>query len=477
MGGLGYSAPMKMKREIITLKVELEMLDRDEKKWKGREAESLQPAPVVQPHIVDDDTDIAQQATRTTICSVEHYDISDVEDGEEDSDDDDEDDEPVVEHFSQPQQQQQQQQQQHEEQQEEEGHEDEHDNLGRKELFLTEHEMPGLMNACSVFGLARPFKGLNINGLLHMTIPTGVIIETPAAMGANVRWASCNIFSIRDHAAAAIGKADTAPIFAWKGETLPEYWWCTEQMMLVPGAIGSDQLVDDDGAATLLAHKGKEFKGKFSADGSLPEPNCTDNPKLKCVWQLIKDSIQVNTTRYPRMAARLNSVSEETTAGVMGLKGMAAKGELLFPAININDCVTKSKFDNVYGCRHSLPHKKKMKSSGITGNKETDLAGLEKFPAKGQQTVIELQHGRVLMLACIGCMVPEYFKWFGIPGGGSIDDKDKTEKSLLAEINNGRFSMMAIIGMFFQKESDRCDNYGPGLTCEFSVIASTVRAT
>merc|ERR1712032_600065 len=155
--------------------------------------------------------------------------------------------------------------------------------------------------------------------------------------------------------AAAIAKAGTATVFAWKGETLPEYWWCTEQMMQVPGHDGCDQLVDDGGDATLLVHKGKEFEGKFAKDGSLPDPASTDNPEFKCVLQLIKDSIQVDKTRYTRMAAKLKGVSEETTTGVMRLKEMAAKGELLFPAINVNDCVTKSKFDNVYGCRHSLP--------------------------------------------------------------------------------------------------------------------------
>merc|ERR1712165_289534 len=215
--------------------------------------------------------------------------------------------------------------------------------------------MPGLMAARKEYGPSQPFKGLNINGSLHMTIQTGVLIETLAALGAKVRWASCNIFSTQDHAAAAIAKANTATVFAWKGETLPEYWWCTEQMMIVPGVDGCDQLVDDGGDATLLVHKGKEFEGKFAKDGSLPDPNSTDNVEFKCILQLLKDSIQVDKTRYTRMAAKLKGVSEETTTGVMRLKEMAAKGELLFPAINVNDCVTKSKFDNVYGCRHSLP--------------------------------------------------------------------------------------------------------------------------
>merc|ERR1712218_750821 len=214
--------------------------------------------------------------------------------------------------------------------------------------------MPGLMAARTEFGPSQPFKGMNINGSLHMTIQTGVLIETLAALGAKVRWASCNIFSTQDHAAAAIAKAGHS-VFAWKGETLPEYWWCTEQMMTVPGADGCDQLVDDGGDATLLMHKGKEMEAKYAKDKSLPDPNSTDNAEFKCILQLLKDSIPADPTKYTRMAAKCKGVSEETTTGVHRLREMAAKGELLFPAINVNDCVTKSKFDNVFGCRHSLP--------------------------------------------------------------------------------------------------------------------------
>merc|ERR1711978_343566 len=226
--------------------------------------------------------------------------------------------------------------------------------FGRKELTLAEHEMPGLMAARTEFGPAQPFKGMNINGSLHMTIQTGVLIETLAALGAKVRWASCNIFSTQDHAAAAIAKAESAAVFAWKGETLPEYWWCTEQMMTVPGADGCDQLVEDGGDATLLMHKGKHFETKFAKDGSLPDPSSTDNAEFKCVLEVLRQSIKIDKTKYTRMTAKCKVVSEETTTGVLRLKEMATKGELLFPAINVNDCVTKSKFDNVYGCRHSL---------------------------------------------------------------------------------------------------------------------------
>merc|ERR1712144_175796 len=221
----------------------------------------------------------------------------------------------------------------------------------------------------------KPFKGLDINGSLHMTVQTAVLIETLAELGATVRWCSCNIFSTQDHAAAAIAKAGTATVFAWKGETLAEYWWCTEQMMTVPGKDGCDQLVDAGGDATLLIHKGKEYEEKFAKDGSLPDPASTDNPEFKCVLQLLKDSIQADKTKYSRMSKQCKGVSEETTTGVHRLKEMAAKGELLFPAINVNDCVTKSKFDNVYGCRHSLPDGIMRATDVMIGGKRAMIMG------------------------------------------------------------------------------------------------------
>merc|ERR1712107_926985 len=215
----------------------------------------------------------------------------------------------------------------------------------------------------------------NINGSLHMTIQTGVLIETLAALGAKVRWCSCNIFSTQDHAAAAIAKAGTSSTWAWKGETLPEYWWCTEQMMTVPGADGCDFLVDDGGDATLLIHKGKEFEEKYAKDGSLPDPNSTTNAEFKCILQLLKDSIPIDPKKYTRMAAKCKGVSEETTTGVHRLREMAAEGELLFPAINVNDCATKSKFDNVYGCRHSLPDGIMRATDVMIGGKRSLICG------------------------------------------------------------------------------------------------------
>merc|ERR1712062_94437 len=222
---------------------------------------------------------------------------------------------------------------------------------------------------------------------------------TLAALGAKVRWCSCNIFSTQDHAAAAIAKAGTATVFAWKGETLPEYWWCTEQMMTVPGADGCDQLVDDGGDATLLIHKGKEFEEKFAKDGSLPDPTTTDNAEFKVILQLLKDSIPQDKTKYTKMAALCKGVSEETTTGVHRLKEMAAKGALLFPAINVNDCVTKSKFDNVYGCRHSLPDGIMRATDVMIGGKRALILGYGDV-GKGCAFAMRGAGARVLITEC-----------------------------------------------------------------------------
>ena len=227
--------------------------------------------------------------------------------------------------------------------------------FGRKELDLAEHEMPGLIAAREEFGPSQPLAGIRIMGSLHMTIQTGVLAETLYYLGADVRWCSCNIFSTQDHAAAACVRANTANIFAWKGETLEEYWWCTDKTLTWPAGEGCDQIVDDGGDATLLLHEGKKYEDQYAKDKSLPDPASTDNAEFKCVLATIRDSIGRDPMRFNKMVARMIGVSEETTTGVHRLIAMADKGELLFPAINVNDCVTKSKFDNVYGCRHSLP--------------------------------------------------------------------------------------------------------------------------
>jgi len=245
--------------------------------------------------------------------------------------------------------------------------------FGRLEIDLAEAEMPGLMACRSEFGAKQPFKGARIAGSLHMTIQTAVLIETLTALGADVRWCSCNIFSTQDHAAAAVAR-DSAACFAWKGETLEEYWWCTEQMLTWPDADGADLLVDDGGDATLLIHEGVKAEEAFEKDGSKPDPESTDNPEFKIVLAIIRDGLEKNPSKWRKMAAKLVGVSEETTTGVKRLYEMTASGTLLFPAINVNDSVTKSKFDNVYGCRHSLP-------DGIMRATDVMLAGKTAFVA------------------------------------------------------------------------------------------------
>ncbi len=230
--------------------------------------------------------------------------------------------------------------------------------FGRKEMLLAEHEMPGLMAIRKEFGESKPLAGARISGSLHMTIQTAVLIETLTTLGAEVRWASCNIFSTQDHAAAAVavgpdGTVDDpqgVPVFAWKGETLEEYWWCTEQMMTWPDGDGANMILDDGGDATLLLHKGVEYERA----GEVPDPTSASNPELAIVLGLLSRSLRTDPTKWTRMAAGIRGVTEETTTGVKRLYKMHADGELLFPAINVNDSVTKSKFDNLYGCRHSL---------------------------------------------------------------------------------------------------------------------------
>merc|ERR1711935_656098 len=198
---------------------------------------------------------------------------------------------------------------------------------------------------------------------------------------------------------AAVAKAGTSVVFAWKGETLPEYWWCTEQMLTWPGSDGPDFIVDDGGDATMLIHKGKEAEEKFAKDKSLPDPASTTNAEFKCVLQTIRDSIGLDATKWSRMAKKVKGVSEETTTGVMRLKDMAAKGELLFPAINVNDCVTKSKFDNVYGCRHSLPDGIMRATDVMIGGKRTLVCGYGDV-GKGSAFALRGAGARVLIAEC-----------------------------------------------------------------------------
>ncbi len=230
--------------------------------------------------------------------------------------------------------------------------------FGRKEIHLAEHEMPGLRWLRKEYGPSKPLKGARISGSLHMTIQTAVLIETLVELGAEVRWASCNIFSTQDHAAAAVAVGPNGtekdpqgvPVFAWKGETLEEYWWCTEQMMTWPDGNLPNMILDDGGDATLLVHKGVEFEKA----GAVPDPTSASNPELALILGLLQRTLKTDPTKWTQMAASIMGVTEETTTGVKRLYKMFDKNELLFPAINVNDSVTKSKFDNLYGCRHSL---------------------------------------------------------------------------------------------------------------------------
>src|ERR1700744_4635926 len=219
---------------------------------------------------------------------------------------------------------------------------------GRKEISVAEHEMPGLMAIRKKHAADKPLAGVRITGSLHMTIQTAVLIETLVALGAEVRWASCNIFSTQDHAAAAIAAAGI-PVYAWKGETLEEYWWCTEQALNWPGEDGPNMILDDGGDATLLVHKGVEYE----AAGSVPDPSTADSEEFRIVLETLTRSLETDATRWTKEAAEIKGVTEETTTGVHRLYQLAEAGGLLFPAINVNDSVTKSKFDNLYGCRHS----------------------------------------------------------------------------------------------------------------------------
>src|SRR5215210_5330794 len=221
--------------------------------------------------------------------------------------------------------------------------------FGRKEITLAEHEMPGLMQTRAEYADEQPLKGARITGSLHMTIQTAVLIETLVALGAEVRWCSCNIFSTQDHAAAAIAAAGI-PVYAWKGETLEEYWWSTEQALTWPDGEGPNMILDDGGDATLLVHKGVEYE----AAGAVPDPAGADNEELRVILTTLQRSLAEDPDRFTRMAQNIQGVTEETTTGVHRLYQFAATGQLLFPAINVNDSVTKSKFDNLYGCRHSL---------------------------------------------------------------------------------------------------------------------------
>jgi adenosylhomocysteinase len=241
---------------------------------------------------------------------------------------------------------------------------------GREEIKLSENEMPGLMALRKKHGVKKPLQGLKITGSLHMTIQTAMLIETLKALGADLRWASCNIFSTQDHAAAAIVEAKSAAVFAWKGESLEEYWWCTEQALTWPDGSGPDLIVDDGGDATLFIHEGV----RVEKNSAILEQPC-DNKEMRIIRERLSKGLKKAPCHWQNVAARIRGVSEETTTGVHRLYQMAKSGELLFPAINVNDSVTKSKFDNLYGCRESLADGIKRATDIMVAGKAVIICG------------------------------------------------------------------------------------------------------
>ena len=271
--------------------------------------------------------------------------------------------------------------------------------FGRHEIRLAEHEMPGLMAMRKEYGASKPLKGARIAGSLHMTVQTAVLIETLAELGAEIRWASCNIFSTQDHAAAAVvvGPKGTiedpkgVPVFAWKGETLDEYWWCTEQILRWPGE-GPNMILDDGGDATLLVHKGREFE----LAGAVPAATAADSEEYAVILKLLQRSLEEDGTRWTNIAAGIKGVTEETTTGVHRLYEMARDNKLLFPAINVNDSVTKSKFDNKYGCRHSLIDGINRATDTLIGGKVAVVCGYGDV-GKGSADSLRGQGARVIV--------------------------------------------------------------------------------
>ncbi len=273
--------------------------------------------------------------------------------------------------------------------------------LGRKEIRLAEHEMPGLMSIRKKYAESKPLAGKKVMGSLHMTIQTAVLIETLVDLGADVRWVSCNIFSTQDHAASAVvvgpkGTIDNplgVPVFAWKGETLPEYWWCTSEALMWNDGSGPDLIVDDGGDATLLIHKGKEFEDA----GAIPAFDAENDPEeWGVILKLIKEEQVKNPGRWNKVAEGMIGVSEETTTGVLRLNQMEAAGELLFPAINVNDSVTKHKFDNIYGCRHSLIDGLNRATDVMIGGKVAVVCGYGEV-GKGCAQSLKGQGARVIV--------------------------------------------------------------------------------
>jgi adenosylhomocysteinase len=333
--------------------------------------------------------------------------------------------------------------------------------FGRKEIRLAEHEMPGLMSTRAEFAASQPLKGARIMGSLHMTVQTAVLIETLTALGAEVRWVSCNIFSTQDHAAAAVavGPEGTpedpqgVPVFAWKGETLEEYWWCTDQALSWPepgpgGETGPNMILDDGGDATLLVHKGVEYE----AAGAVPGDETAGSEEEKVILQLLRDSIAREPDRFTKQATGIKGVTEETTTGVHRLYEMFANGPLLFPAINVNDSVTKSKFDNLSGCRHSLIDGINRATDVMIGGKTAVICGFGDV-GKGCAESLRGQGARVIVTEIDPiCALQASMQGYEVRKLDSVIDKADIfitttgNKDIISAEQMGKMKHQAIVG-------------------------------
>jgi len=333
--------------------------------------------------------------------------------------------------------------------------------FGRKEITLAEHEMPGLMAIRREYAAAQPLEGARITGSLHMTIQTAVLIETLTALGAEVRWCSCNIFSTQDHAAAAVAVGpegtpeDTRgiPVYAWKGETLEEYWWCTEQVLNWPttgedGSVGPNMILDDGGDATLLVHKGTEYEKA----GAVPDPASADSEELGVILSVLTRTLSEDPHRWTHIGEGIKGVTEETTTGVHRLYEMVETGELLFPAINVNDSVTKSKFDNLYGCRHSLIDGINRATDVMIGGKVAVVCGFgdvgkgcaESLRGQGARVIItEIDPICALQAAMQGYEVKTLEE---VLGSADIFITTTGNKDIISAGDMGRMKHQAIVG-------------------------------
>jgi adenosylhomocysteinase len=319
--------------------------------------------------------------------------------------------------------------------------------FGRKEITLAEHEMPGLMSIRREYADAQPLKGARITGSLHMTIQTAVLIETLVALGAEVRWCSCNIFSTQDHAAAAIAEAGM-PVFAWKGETLEEYWWCTEQVVRWPDGGGPNMILDDGGDATMLVHKGTEYE----AAGVVPDPAEAESEEFTVFLTLLQRSLEEDPQRWTTIGQAIKGVTEETTTGVHRLYELAKSGELLFPAINVNDSVTKSKFDNLYGCRHSLVDGIFRATDVMLAGKEAVVCGYGDV-GKGSAASLKAQGARVVITEIDPiCALQALMEGYDVK---TLDDVVETadvfitttgNRDIITAADMGRMKHQAIVG-------------------------------